>query len=252
MRAERASRATARAGIASYTRRAEALAPTDAAVHSAVASAAVLGIPESEFTSRVRDAVMGLLSEVRGLKDELERAKARLEAAERAADQDQLLPVLNRRAFVRELNRHISFAARYGSPASLVYFDLDDFKRVNDTYGHAAGDAVLAHFAATLGSHVRESDVVGRLGGDEFAIILTHAEEEQANRKAASLLDYLNANPAQWNGQVLPVGVSYGAFELKPSDSAETAMARADEAMYSAKRAAQSGTGSRQKAAGNN
>jgi diguanylate cyclase (GGDEF)-like protein len=247
MKAERIGRSgvAARAGVASYVRRGQTLAPSDAAP-PVPATAIVLGIPESEFTPRVRDAIMRLLSEVRSLKEELEQAKTRLESAERAADQDHLLPVLNRRAFVRELTRHIAFSARYGAPASLVYFDLDDFKRINDTYGHAAGDAVLNHFAASLSTHVRESDVVGRLGGDEFGVILTHAAQEQANRKAASLLDYLNANPADWNGQILPVGVSYGAFELKPTDNAETAMARADEAMYSAKRAGQLGAGSRE------
>ncbi len=242
MKAERVNRPMARAGIARYPRRAEA--PAEAAAQPATAS--VLGIPEAEFTSRVREAVGKLLNDIRGLKEALEQTKARLDSAERAADQDQLLPVLNRRAFVRELTRHIAFSARYGAPASLVYFDLDGFKRINDAYGHAAGDAVLSHFAATLMSQVRESDIVGRLGGDEFGVILTHAAEDQADRKAAALLEHLNASPALWNGQILPVGVSYGAFELKPGQSAETALARADEAMYSTKRAGQPAVGSRQ------
>jgi diguanylate cyclase (GGDEF)-like protein len=231
MKAERAGRSTASAKIASDVRRAEAVALTGAP------GATTLGIPEVEFTPKVREAITRLQGEVQSLEEELESTKARLESAERAADQDQLLPVLNRRAFMRELTRHIAYAARYGTPASLLYFDFDDFKRINDTYGHAAGDAVLSHFGATLTAHVRESDVIGRLGGDEFGVILTHAGEQNARRKASLLLEFLNANPARWNGQILPFGVSCGALELKPSDSAETAMARADEAMYSAKRA---------------
>ena len=113
----------------------------------------VLGIPEAEFTPRVRDAIMGLMGEVDILRRELNQTRARLEEAGKAADQDQLLPLFNRRAFVRELTRYIAFAGRYGTPASLIYFDLDGFKAVNDTYGHAAGDAVLAHFADVLLAH---------------------------------------------------------------------------------------------------
>jgi diguanylate cyclase (GGDEF)-like protein len=199
-------------------------------------SATLVGIPEPELTPRVRDAILKLVADTQILRHELQQTRSLLECAERAADQDHLLPVLNRRAFVRELTRQIAFSARYGVPASLIYFDLDGFKRINDTYGHAGGDAVLAHFAATLTRHVRESDVVGRLGGDEFGIVLAHAGQEQAEWKAQSLLDTLSACPATFDGGVLPVGVSYGAFELRAGDDAQSTMARADAAMYSRKR----------------
>ena len=233
MKTERIGRAS-NVGVVSYARRAEAVSPAPAA--SGSVSATVLGIPENEFTPRVRDALMKLMGEVESLRQQLKQAKSRLDDAERAADQDHLLPVLNRRAFVRELTRHIAFSARYGTPASVLYLDLDGFKLINDTHGHAAGDAVLSHFAETLSENVRESDVVGRLGGDEFGVILTHANQEQANRKAQSLLEALSAAPAIYDGQQLPIGVSWGAFELRASENAETAMARADEAMYSRKR----------------
>jgi diguanylate cyclase (GGDEF)-like protein len=242
MTTERANRSgtAARASVASYLRRAETLVAVESRTPapSSTVSATVFGISEGEFTPRVRDAVMKLMGEVDSLNGELIQLRSRLERAEREADQDQLLPVLNRRAFVRELTRHIALAGRYGTPASVVYFDLDDFKLINDTYGHPGGDAVLAHFAQTLTDNVRESDVVGRLGGDEFAVILTHAGQDQANRKAQGLIDALSTQPANYNGQVLPVGVSFGAFELKAGENAEAAMARADEAMYCRKRAA--------------
>lgn len=194
-------------------------------------------IPEAELTPRVRAVVTSLAGEVETLRRDLQTARNRLEEVERVADQDHLLPVLNRRAFMRELARHIGLGARYGTPASLVYFDLDGFKRVNDTYGHACGDAVLAHFAQVLRAHVRDSDVVGRLGGDEFGVILAHANEAQARRKAESLMDSLTAQPPQWNGERLAVGFSFGAFELAAAESAEASIARADEAMYAQKRA---------------
>jgi diguanylate cyclase (GGDEF)-like protein len=220
-------------GAAAYARRSDAarLEPVEAA-----ANASVLGIPESEFTPSVRDAIMQLMGEVDSLRRELEQTKTRLEEVEKTADQDHLLPLLNRRAFVRELTRYISYSDRYGTPASLIYFDLDDFKAVNDTHGHACGDAVLTHFAETLQANVRDSDIVGRLGGDEFGVILSHATQVQAYGKADSLAATLKASPTQWRGQSIAMTFSYGAFELKAGESAETAMARADEAMYAHKR----------------
>lgn len=237
MKVERTSntRATRSVGAAAYARQAEATATT-AGPAPAGAAASVLGIPESEFTPRVRDAIVTLMGEVDNLRRELAATKARLEEAEKNADQDQLLPVLGRRAFVRELTRYIAFTGRYGTPASLIYFDLNGFKAVNDTYGHPAGDAVLHNFAKILSDNVRDADCVGRLGGDEFGILLSHADQDQAHRKADILAEKLRASPTRWNGKVIPVSFAYGAFELKAGDDADMAMARADEAMYQHKR----------------
>lgn len=223
------------AGAAGYSRRAEAAA---AAPHEEkpVAITAVMGIPEAEFTPRVRDAIMNLMREVETLRSELVQIRSRLDEAEKTADQDHLLPLLNRRAFVRELSRTIALSARYGTPASLVYFDLDGFKLVNDTHGHAAGDAVLRHFSETLMGHVRDSDIVGRLGGDEFGVILSHAGQILAHKKAAALAQTLENDPVQWQGKTIPIGFSYGTFELVPGENADTAIARADEAMYENKK----------------
>jgi diguanylate cyclase (GGDEF)-like protein len=223
-------------GAAAYSRQVEAVASAQVVQPASAASATVLGIPESEFTPRVRDAIMSLMAEVESLRRELQQTKTRLDTAEKAADQDQLLPLMNRRAFVRELTRYIAFSDRYGTPASLVYFDLNNFKAINDVHGHAGGDAVLKHFADTLNANIRDSDLVGRLGGDEFGIILSHATQEQAHKKADSLAVKLKAVPTDWNGLKIPLTFSYGAFELRPGENADTAMARADEAMYAHKR----------------
>jgi diguanylate cyclase (GGDEF)-like protein len=222
-------------GAAAYARQAEAVSSADA-LSPIATTTSVLGIPESEFTPRVRDAIMTLMGEVDTLRRELTQMRSRLEEAEKTADQDHLLPLLNRRAFVRELTRYIAFAGRYGTAASLIYFDLDGFKLVNDTFGHAAGDAVLEHFSQILLANVRDSDVVGRLGGDEFGILLSHAHQDQAHKKADILARSLNERHAIWNGRAIPASFSYGAFELKPGEDAATAMARADEAMYAQKR----------------
>lgn len=218
-----------------YAKRIEA-ADALGGVDAAAASASVLGIPESEFTPRVRDAIMNLMGEVENLRRELSSTKARLDEVEKTADQDGMLPLLNRRAFVRELTRYIAFAGRYNTPASLVYFDLNYLKKTNDELGHAAGDAVLAHFAQVLSDHVRDSDSVGRLGGDEFGVLLSHANQEQASKKADALAEALKASPTQWNGHSIPVSFAYGAFELKSGDNPDAAMARADQAMYAQKK----------------
>ncbi|MGN6515574.1 MAG: GGDEF domain-containing protein [Rhizomicrobium sp.] len=233
MKVERSAGAKTARRAAGYTRRGEATAP---AVRPVAVSASVLGIPDDEFTPRVRDAVMSLMGEVETMRRELSQTRAKLDEMEKVADRDQLLPILNRRAFVRELTRYISFAVRYGTPASLLYFDLDGFKQINDGHGHAAGDAVLEHFAEVLSTHVRDTDVVGRLGGDEFGVILSHANQAQAQAKAQSLADALHEAPPNWQSRTIPVRFSFGAFELSSSDSADLAIARADEAMYMHKR----------------
>ena len=203
----------------------------------AVLPPSVRGIPEAELTPRVRDTIMAFLREMDGLKQELTQTRTRLDEVEKTADLDAVLPILNRRAFIRELTRYIAFTTRYSTPASLIYFDLNHLKQTNDTLGHAAGDALLAKFAKILLSHVRESDCVGRMGGDEFAILLSHASQSQALKKAMGLADFAAKTPAQWNGHAIPISFAYGAFELKAGDKAEAAIAKADEAMYAQKRA---------------
>jgi len=195
-----------------------------------------MGIPEAEVTPKVRDALMTLMSEVDALRRELTTMKGRLEAVQQEADTDSLVPVLNRRAFVREMSRMISFSERYNAPASLVFIDLNNFKQVNDTYGHAAGDAVLEYVAHSLVEHVRESDIVGRIGGDEFAVILAQANEDDAREKAESLMHLIADTPLDVMGKKIPVSVSPGAVAFKPGEDAAAALARADEAMYAAKR----------------
>jgi predicted signal transduction protein with EAL and GGDEF domain len=102
-------------------------------------STSFLGLTEADLTPQVQAAMGVLLSEIDDLRAEIGRLKARLAEAEGLADRDALTPVLNRRALLRELGRIQTFVQRYGAAASLVYFDLDGLKGVNDRYGHPAG-----------------------------------------------------------------------------------------------------------------
>jgi diguanylate cyclase (GGDEF)-like protein len=200
-------------------------------------SAAFLGLSEADLTPAVQQAMQTLLVEVEDLRGEVARLKARLTEAEGLADRDGLTPLLNRRAFQRELSRIRTFAARYGSPASLVFFDLDDFKSVNDRFGHAAGDAALKTVAERLTANVRESDIVARIGGDEFAVILVQADAATAEAKASSMVRSLEASPLQFGDWSAPLHLTYGICEISPDMEPEAIMAKADAAMFARKRA---------------
>lgn len=199
--------------------------------------AAFLGLTETDLTPQVQNALQTLLSEIDDLRGEVGRLKARLAETEGLADQDVLTPLLNRRAFMRELRRIAAFAQRYGSPASLIYLDLDGFKGVNDRFGHAGGDAALKAVADRLLAHVRESDIVGRLGGDEFGVILAQADEETARAKAASLAAIIEGQPVDLGEWSAPLHVSYGVRAIPPDGDPEAVLAEADAAMYVRKRA---------------
>ena len=198
--------------------------------------ATVLGIPEGELTPKVRAAIGQLIEEVQSLRGELEQARKRIDYLEQLADQDALTPVLNRRAFVRELSRTMAYAERYGGSSAVIYLDVNGMKTINDTLGHGAGDAALAHVAEVLLRNLRGTDHVGRLGGDEFGVILAHADQEEAAQKAASLAEAIRNQPLLWQGAPLAVRVAYGAHVLDAGQEAHEALSAADRAMYSQKR----------------
>ena len=198
-------------------------------------SATILGVPEAELTPKVREAIMVLMQEVETLRRELDRTHERLNQMEKLADLDTLAPIANRRAFVRELTRAISFAERYQTPSSLIYFDVNGFKSINDNYGHAAGDKALLHVASILLERVRESDVVGRLGGDEFGVILSQTDRQGAREKAVQLGEAIENEPVSWEGTQLPLRLAYGITTFQGGESVTDTLAAADREMYERK-----------------
>jgi len=204
---------------------------------ASVDSAAFLGVDETELTPTVRAALLRLLSEIDELRVEVGRLKTQLNEAEDLADQDGLTPLLNRRAFLRELKRVLTFVQRYGGAASLIYFDLDGFKTINDRFGHAVGDAVLRTAAERLAAHVRDSDLIGRIGGDEFGVILVQADLPTALAKAAQLAAAVEGEPVVCGEWLAPLKISYGVRQIEPDASADQVLAGADQAMYARKRA---------------
>jgi diguanylate cyclase (GGDEF)-like protein len=223
-------------GVSARSGASAAPPPNVAPPRLAVDVTQVVGIPEAEFTPRVRAAIMSLMAEVDRLRQELDQTRKRLDQTQTSADQDPLLPMLNRRAFVREMSRMMAFAGRYKAPTSLVYLDLNGFKAVNDAFGHSAGDAALVHICSLLTANIRESDILGRLGGDEFGIILANADAETAQRKALTLNERLIEAPFRWQDRALEISFAFGVYPLEGDKTASEAIAQADEAMYRAKK----------------
>lgn len=234
------------ASVAAATRRGKSRGATPSAGPSSpvrLASApidvtSIAGVPESDLTPSVRHALTALLAEVQTLHESLERSQRRVAYLEELADRDALVPVLNRRAFVRELARMISYADRYSTSGALIYFDIDGMKRVNDALGHGAGDAVLTHVANALLANLRNSDIVGRLGGDEFGVILAQAEDDAAHAKAVGLSEAISARGLPWQGREILVRVSFGIYTFGGGENVEEALSAADRAMYAQRQSA--------------
>jgi len=160
----------------------------------------------------------------------------RQEALLRLATTDSLTGVSNRRHFLERLDAELARQRRHGGPTSLLMTDLDFFKRVNDTHGHAAGDAVLSNFVRVVRQTVRRSDIIGRLGGEEFAILLPGDGIHGARELAERLRRAFECNPAHIGNVIIPVTVSIGISSLRTDDmTADAPLRRADEALYAAK-----------------
>ena len=181
-------------------------------------------------------ADLDLTAEIERLRAEVEALRLRAEAAEATADHDVLTPALNRRGFVAAVNRTMAYCTRYEAPAVLLYLDLDGFKGVNDSLGHAAGDAALVRVAELLLANSRESDAVGRLGGDEFGLLMLNAGIEEGRDKARRLAASLEADGFVWNGEKAELGGSFGVRVWAEQADAETWLAEADAAMWVRKR----------------
>ena len=163
--------------------------------------------------------------------EELKRVNAILE---NQATTDSLTGICNRRKFLELLQMKIQEARRYAMPLALIFFDIDHFKTVNDTYGHEAGDHVLQELSSIVASMVRQTDIFARFGGEEF-VVLVHKNDVRTGRELA---EKIRLNVEQHNfPQIGTVTCSFGVAQFYPDDTAETFIKRADDAMYAAKQA---------------
>ncbi|MBI3419513.1 MAG: GGDEF domain-containing protein [Proteobacteria bacterium] len=180
------------------------------------------------------DSAASVLDQAQKLIDAQRRRIAYLENLAMA---DEVTSLVNRRGFMAALQRELASAKRDpGAYGLVLMFDLDRFKSVNDTYGHAAGDAYLAAFGAALAAEVRPSDIVARLSGDEFAVILTRAAPKPGMARAMTVAKNLNSKSMSWRDRSLPFSASMGVSCFTGRDIAEAVMVSADLKLYADKK----------------
>ncbi|MHB1204857.1 MAG: GGDEF domain-containing protein [Rhodospirillaceae bacterium] len=165
----------------------------------------------------------------------LKQQDKRIAELENLATTDSLTRVFNRRGFEESLAHELSVARRHGVGGVLIFVDLDQFKPINDTLGHAAGDEVLRTVANLLRGHIRDTDYLGRLGGDEFAILLPRSNKRNGVRRAEELDRKLNNAYAAWNDQQIPIKASCGVHMYAANAEMAELLHAADEAMYKIK-----------------
>jgi diguanylate cyclase (GGDEF)-like protein len=150
---------------------------------------------------------------------------------------DGLTQIYNKRYFMEVLEREISRSHRYGRELSLIMFDIDHFKNVNDTYGHLAGDHVLKHLASVIKQRIRREDIVARYGGEEFAIILPEIDSYNSRQFAEKIRRLVEKTVFKFEDTVIPVTISIGvATSNADTNAPEEFIKIADENLYEAKR----------------
>jgi diguanylate cyclase (GGDEF)-like protein len=153
-----------------------------------------------------------------------------------SALRDGLTSTFNRRYFLDRLHGELRFAVRHAKPVALLFVDIDHFKKINDTYGHQAGDQVLSGVARIMMTTIRAEDVLARYGGEEFAIICREIPLDGAEALAKRLVAAVSERPFEVGGQRIPVTISVGAAVDYGKTDAQGLIANADTAMYEAKR----------------
>jgi diguanylate cyclase len=172
---------------------------------------------------------------------QLEKANAELQQKqkelERLTRQDGLTGLFNRNTFTELSRSELARSQRQGSSTTIVLLDLDHFKRVNDTWGHPAGDAVLRHAATLTSSTVRSTDLVGRLGGEEFIVLLPNTAMDAGRRIAEKIRLRLESSVVKWEGNRIPVTASFGVSSTTAAEKLDFdhLYTEADKALYLAK-----------------
>lgn len=178
----------------------------------------------------------GAIQHFIAVKQDIAARKQMEEELHQLATTDSLTGVANRRHFLGRVAEELKRIKRYGGNCALIMLDLDHFKRVNDSRGHAAGDSVLRHFTTLVQDHLRSSDLLGRLGGEEFAVFLPETGLEGVVGFAERVRRHTESEPATSEKGQIAYTVSVGVTLLDTLDaSPDDALARADEALYRAK-----------------
>jgi len=162
--------------------------------------------------------------------------KERLSYLETLAVTDELTGLLNRRGFCKAMEKSLANARRYEEKGVLLFIDLDQFKPINDTYGHEAGDEVLKQTSRLLNDNIRDNDYAARMGGDEFAVLLVRTNWRDGQMRAKAIGNALNHYYTSWDGRMIGMSASIGTQVYDGSSIMADLLKHADHAMYQAKR----------------
>ena len=188
------------------------------------------------LSEKLKTSVELALLQALGVEKNISRHLSKIEHMEHLALTDELTGALNRRGFERELESVLSASGRYNETGVLVYIDLDGFKPINDTFGHAAGDLVLQKVVELLKANIRPHDTIARLGGDEFGVILSRTSWANGLVRAEMLERIVNNAIVHCHRSPVAIRASFGFQRFGSKTNAIELMEMADQAMYEAKR----------------
>ncbi|MGZ5010163.1 MAG: GGDEF domain-containing protein [Methylobacter sp.] len=176
-----------------------------------------------------------LIDKIKSMESESCDLKSKLKIANTQALRDTLTGLPNRNAYNERLETELARWKRYGTPLSLIIWDIDHFKTINDRYGHKAGDKVLLLIAKQLSDHSYTTDFISRFGGEEFTMLLPNTDSQSALSRANQLRQVIEKTGFNASGTSVAITISCGITEFIPDDTDEAAFERADQALYQAK-----------------
>jgi diguanylate cyclase len=192
---------------------------------------------EDERIERAEEEVQKLNERLRRLEAESESLRGRIQQERNQALLDPLTEIANRLAYNERIAQEYARWKRYRAPLAFTVWDVDHFKRINDTFGHQAGDKVLKVVAKLLSSQMRETDFVARYGGEEFVILLPETTLSQARGATEKIRAAVEACEFHYRGERVRITISCGLAQFREQDDPDAVFARADAAMYRAKAA---------------
>ena len=189
-------------------------------------------LPKSRINSESLSRVINNTLERARLRKDVKKAQAKMAELSTV---DELTKLYNRHYFIEALEGEFERVIRYGTEMALIMMDLDYFKKINDTYGHPAGDMVLSQIGNLLKSHVRRNDLACRYGGEEFAVILPNTSRESTYAAYERFREMVFEQPFEYESKRFSVTVSIGIAYSNDAESINDLLAHADQALYQAK-----------------
>ena len=190
---------------------------------------------EKKQLEAAKDKIDELTRQAKSMNEEVEGLRHQLMEKQQVLALDPLTGIANRGGFDKRIEEELARSQRIGFPLSLLLIDIDNFKYVNDTFGHKAGDRVLQTIAKLMSGRVRDTDFIARYGGDEFVLLLPGTPAEDAQAVAQGFCDAVKRCGFHSRGQSVAVSLSIGIAELRKEDTSEAFFERADVAMYEVK-----------------